>query len=237
MQPQFKQLLPAWLRSLQIPVKLFQTPGYLLIDVHCDSGCWSLFKRRLTYHSRRYLIIERIDPFAQVEDVAHIDDPLAALHQFFFSAIPIGDGSHESGDVSVGVSTDPVAAYAESAGVGQMMTEAGRPEIHLGMPAGSGIHLVACRGRILGSGSDFRVVHPRFLSADVYGEFLRTLADFLCGNLHTVGEYITKTLSLNHFLQHFDDRPVISPGEFDAVGIRFRDNTILIALHREGDGS
>ena len=71
----------------------------------------------------------------------------------------------------------------------------------------------------------------------MYGVLFGSLADFLGGHLHAVGEYGAQAFSLHHLFRHGDDSLMITPGKLDAVGVLPGDNPVLVALDGEGDGT
>ena len=76
-------------------------------------------------------------------------------------------------------------------------------------------------------------MHSQFLAADVYGEFFRAFTDFFGGYFNTIGQYVAEAFSLHHLFCHRYDRPVISPGEFEAVRVRLIDKSVFVTFDSE----
>ena len=107
-----------------------------------------------------------------------------------------------------------------------MTVKAARPEPG-GVTAGRGIHLIP-RGAELAKVSQFGVMHPQFLPADMDSVLLGSFTDFPGGYLYSVRQDIPEPLSLNHFFRHGYHSLMVPPLELDAAGVFPGDNAFLI---------
>ena len=61
-------------------------------------------------------------------------------------------------------------------------------------------------------------------------------SDFFSSDFNTVGKEVSQSFPVGKLFRHGDDGLVITPSQFNTVGVFFSDKAVLIALNSKGDG-